>query len=496
MIYQKIINGKRKIIPVALFTAIIAISGCGVGPTSYELASNSITNNPSSSNNNNQDLRTRRISETEELCTRNLGYFLSNNQLISDINSENQFSVKHHTFVNSTDTYRDRITFYYNGDKYGHTSDCTIQFLQPESVTFDFTSLEDIDRHLSGDYYFKLLEFTVDGEKMLQEEVAGTNNATANTNNITEKPQPTENPQPTPIPIPSIGRITMAKGVSASGNPIEPTSYFPEGTKEVHAVFEYENMRPEMQVTTKWTRNGGEGAGGTYDWWGKESGVESIFLHNNSEVLLSGNYEVRIYVDNKLMQSAEFNIGETKSEQIGKTKISDRDGMEMVTVRERVHRILPNVDITVWVDKIPVTNEMFASYLNQIGNQIQQGTGTSWYDASSIDAQIGKIDGIWKAKEGYEKKPAVEVTWYGAWHYCQWAGRELSPYGSNYSNDDLVIIDNISEWGGFAPPGDNHQPLIEGDDLNQPVRGPNNFETKPTNSFKDVGFRCVIEERR
>jgi len=108
--------------------------------------------------------------------------------------------------------------------------------------------------------------------------------------------------------IPYIRPITMAKRVSASGFPVEQTSIFPKGTKEVYAVFEYANMRPEMQVTRIWYRNGEEAASGIYDWWGNESGIESISLHNNSEVLLGGNYEVRIYVENKLMQSAEFVI--------------------------------------------------------------------------------------------------------------------------------------------------------------------------------------------
>jgi len=487
-----------RIMFLLFFVSIIAVSSCTVGPTilnSSDYDSNSTNSNSKLSASTDLVLTNRRIAETEELCTLELEYFLSGNNNISDFNSE-KISVDHYTFKKTTDTYRDKIYFYISGDNYRHSLDCTVQFLQPEAVTLDLTNVDDIDRHLSGDYYFKLLEFTVDGETMLQDLDAETKNETAITNNSTEMPQPT------PIPIPYIGPITMAKGVTPSGYPFGRTPNFPEGTSKVYAVFDYQGMNSDLDITVIWYQNGKEMASITNKWWGKESGKEATYRYwKNEEEIPEGDYNLEFFIDGKLMQSADFTIGETTSEQIGKARISEKDGMEMVMIREKNGLGVSEV----WVDKIPVTNEMFAKFLNERGNKIQQGTGVYWFDAPG-NPYIWRInDGTWKPISYFSmKRPAVGVTWYGAWNYCQWAGREISPFGPEYYDENLVTLGkHLSEWGvteDVKTDESNLQPIFEGDYLPQPVLGlsqsPNSFVTNPSHSFNYVGFRCYERKKQ
>ncbi len=204
------------------------------------------------------------------------------------------------------------------------------------------------------------------------------------------------------------------------------------------------------------------------------------------------------------MQSAKFTIQNSSSVGIGGEKISEKDGMVMVKIIQGdFSPSLPNsTQISKpanerWVDKTPVTNEMFANFLNERGNRIEKSTDTYWYDASSLDAQIEFIGGTWKPKAGFNNNPVVEVTWFGAWNYCQWAGRSLSYFGPDSYDENLITVDpNLSEWGGNAYPEDsNVPPSGEAQKRRAPILGPRELITSMTNSFNDVGFRCYLDVR-
>jgi formylglycine-generating enzyme required for sulfatase activity len=105
-----------------------------------------------------------------------------------------------------------------------------------------------------------------------------------------------------------------------------------------------------------------------------------------------------------------------------------------------------------WIDQTVVTNAMYAHFLNEMGNQIEDRS--TWMDAGDDDVLIVQQDGIWKPKEGFENHPAVEVTWFGARAYCQWAGRRLP---------------TEAEWEiaarGALPGGDNDRIYPWGDEI-------------------------------
>jgi|SRR6185295_2259793 iron(II)-dependent oxidoreductase len=84
------------------------------------------------------------------------------------------------------------------------------------------------------------------------------------------------------------------------------------------------------------------------------------------------------------------------------------------------HRVsLPAFEI----DRLPVTNRDFATFLNAVGPV--NAKGERLFDFDDPDARIGRADGKWAAHKGFETHPAIEVAWAGARDYCVWRGKRL-----------------------------------------------------------------------
>ena len=73
-----------------------------------------------------------------------------------------------------------------------------------------------------------------------------------------------------------------------------------------------------------------------------------------------------------------------------------------------------------WIYKHEVTNAQFATYLNAASNQ-SEGEVT-WL---GVDVRISQSEERWVPDEGYEDHPVVDINWFGADTYCQWAGGRL-----------------------------------------------------------------------
>ena len=145
---------------------------------------------------------------------------------------------------------------------------------------------------------------------------------------------------------------------------------------------------------------------------------------------------------------------------IGSTLVSEKDGMVMVYVpagefemgsldgdsdEEQVHLVYLDA---YWIDQTEVTNKMFSYFLNEMGNQAEGGV--TWLDISRSEVQIVKSDGGWEAKSGKENYPVIDVSWYGAHAYCEWAEREL-PTEAEWEKAARGIDGEIYPWGNGSP---------------------------------------------
>ena len=76
-----------------------------------------------------------------------------------------------------------------------------------------------------------------------------------------------------------------------------------------------------------------------------------------------------------------------------------------------------------FIDRNQVTNGQFAEFLNGAGTQ--GAGGEKYYDSDDNDARIHRRAGKWRADADHEKRPVVEVSWFGALAFCAWTGKRL-----------------------------------------------------------------------
>lgn len=74
-----------------------------------------------------------------------------------------------------------------------------------------------------------------------------------------------------------------------------------------------------------------------------------------------------------------------------------------------------------YIDKYEVTNQQYCLFLNEMGNQTEDGA--PWL--SLKDSRIEYKNGSFTPMAGYEDHPVVQVTWYGAKSYASWRGCRL-----------------------------------------------------------------------
>ncbi len=84
---------------------------------------------------------------------------------------------------------------------------------------------------------------------------------------------------------------------------------------------------------------------------------------------------------------------------------------------------------TYYIDMFEVTNALYVAFLNDVG-QNADSKGNPLLRTGSFHAQI-KRDGMrFKVKPAYRRldpqdHPVIEVSWFGARAYCEWAGLRL-----------------------------------------------------------------------
>ena len=76
-----------------------------------------------------------------------------------------------------------------------------------------------------------------------------------------------------------------------------------------------------------------------------------------------------------------------------------------------------------YMDVCEVTNAQYCVFLNEQGNQTEGGV--TWLNIGSSSCLITQSGDQFVPENRYEDHPVIEVTWYGARAYAQWAGKRL-----------------------------------------------------------------------
>ena len=97
-----------------------------------------------------------------------------------------------------------------------------------------------------------------------------------------------------------------------------------------------------------------------------------------------------------------------------------------------------------WIDQLEITNAQFAAFLNDQGNQ-EQG-GAAWLSIDNPHSLIELVNDTYQPKDGYAEHPVIEVTWYGAKAYCDWAGARL-PTEAEWEYAARGPENSIYPWG-------------------------------------------------
>jgi len=174
-----------------------------------------------------------------------------------------------------------------------------------------------------------------------------------------------------------------------------------------------------------------------YQHWGTWvgfAGIAAIFL-----AIISGNFKPETIVETVIVEVERIitATSESRSSSTQKLQPEVKEGLDMPMViisagefqmgsedgdsdEKPIHEV--HLD-AYWIDQYEVTNAQFAEFLNDQGNQ-EEG-GETWLGAGDGDVLIEKQGSTWQPASGYEDHPVIEVSWFGARAYCEWAGKRL-----------------------------------------------------------------------
>ena len=112
------------------------------------------------------------------------------------------------------------------------------------------------------------------------------------------------------------------------------------------------------------------------------------------------------------------------------------------------------------IDRLEVTVEDFVSFLGaREGDPTECGGGPCFKEAGQDLPYEELSDGVWTAVDGTQRRPATQVTWYGAEAYCAWMEQRLcseaewekAARGGCELYSDCLTETRTYPWGEEAP---------------------------------------------
>jgi hypothetical protein len=116
-------------------------------------------------------------------------------------------------------------------------------------------------------------------------------------------------PEGPPTGEPYFGPVTWYETIGANGEAQNPVTEYPRGTTRIIARWEYDNMEAGLEWGNTWLLDGEVFGDWDYEWQGGQSGAWlSSISYTRGDPLESGDWEVQLYIEGELVQSATTRI--------------------------------------------------------------------------------------------------------------------------------------------------------------------------------------------